>query len=54
MDLENVEPGETLTVAVAQQTNPNIPKYLCKPELLANIGYSMRMEAEDINLSMCP
>lgn len=32
----------------------NLPEHLCSPELLANVGYSIRAEAIEETLLMCP
>lgn len=36
-------------------TNLIAPEHTCKPELLATVGFSLRMEAlNDVKLEMCP
>lgn len=58
MDLDNIQIGETETMEVSEpenlNQNLNLPEHLCSPELLANVGYSVRVEAVEETLLMCP
>lgn len=54
VDMDNVQTGENHTFSTGTQPGVKLPDHMCKPELLANIGYSIRMESESTKLSMCP
>lgn len=54
VDLDDYHIGETEVIKVAEPVNPNLPEHLCSPELLANVGYSVRAEAVKETLIMCP